>query len=82
MRIITLVLFLFFAFEINSLNGQNLDAVNEEVKEAIVDKYFTSSDGIKLHYLTAGTGPVLIIQPGWMMSADIFTPQLEKLSSS
>lgn len=53
-----------------------------EIKEAIVDRYFTTSDGIKLHYLTSGKGPAIIIQPGWMMPAEIFKPQLEKLSDS
>ena len=44
-------------------------------------KYFTTSDGIKLRYLSSGQGPTLIIQPGWMMPADIFKFQLDQLSS-
>lgn len=45
-------------------------------------KYFTTSDGIKLRYLSSGQGLTLIIQPGWMMPADIFKFQLNQLSSS
>lgn len=48
----------------------------------IQTKYFTTSDGIKLRYLTSGQGTTLIIQPGWMMPADIFKFQLDKLASS
>jgi len=45
-------------------------------------KYFTTSDGIKLRYLSSGQGPALIIQPGWMMPAEIFKFQLDQLASS
>ncbi|RZJ98745.1 MAG: alpha/beta hydrolase [Flavobacterium sp.] len=45
-------------------------------------KYFTTSDGIKLRYLSSGQGPTLIIQPGWMMPADIFKFQLDHLLNS
>lgn len=47
----------------------------------IQTKYFTTSDGIKLRYLTSGQGTTIIIQPGWMMPADIFKFQLNQLSS-
>ena len=63
---------------INALLGQTVDTP----KDLIEDKFFTTSDGIKLHYFTAGQGPGLVIQPGWMISADIFKPQLENLSDS
>ena len=49
---------------------------------SIQTKYFTTSDGVKLHYLSSGQGLTLIIQPGWMMPADIFKFQLNKLSNS
>ncbi len=45
-------------------------------------KYFTTSDGIMLRYLSSGQGPALIFQPGWMMPAEIFKFQLDQLSSS
>ena len=49
---------------------------------SIQTKYFTTSDGVKLRYLSSGQGTTLIIQPGWMMPADIFKFQLDHLSNS
>lgn len=49
---------------------------------SIQTKYFTTSDGVKLRYLSSGQGLTLIIQPGWMMPADIFKFQLDQLSNS
>ena len=47
-----------------------------------VDRYFTTSDGVRLHYLEAG--PVLardlVFIPGWALPAWIFTPQIEAFS--
>lgn len=42
-----------------------------------ISKYFTTSDGVKLHYLEAGSGPTLVLVPGWTMPAWIWQPQLE-----
>ena len=39
--------------------------------------YFTSSDGVRLHYITEGTGETLLFVPGWLMPADIWRHQLE-----
>jgi microsomal epoxide hydrolase len=43
------------------------------------DRYFTSSDGVRLHYLEAGpsTGHTLVFVPGWTMPAWIWMPQIE-----
>jgi non-heme chloroperoxidase len=41
------------------------------------DRYFTSSDGVRLHYLEAGRGPTIVFVPGWTMPAWIFAPQIE-----
>ena len=49
---------------------------------SIQTNYFTTSDGVKLRYLSSGQGATLIIQPGWMMPADIFKFQLDHLSKS
>jgi len=35
-----------------------------------------TSDGVKLHYLEAGSGPPLVFVPGWTMPAWIWEPQL------
>lgn len=45
------------------------------------DKYFSASDGLKLHYLEAGSGTTtLVFIPGWLMPARIFDKQLYELS--
>ena len=44
--------------------------------------YIRTSDGVRLHYLTAGSGPSIVFQPGWAMPAEIWEPQIEALSKS
>lgn len=44
--------------------------------------HFTTSDGVELHFLEAGTGPTLVLLPGWSQSAALFHHQLEDLSDS
>lgn len=39
--------------------------------------HFTTSDGVELHYLEAGSGPLLIIVPGWTATAASWSEQLE-----
>jgi non-heme chloroperoxidase len=46
----------------------------------ITDGWFTTNDGVKLHYLEAGTGSALVLIPGWSQSAMEFKHQLEGLS--
>ncbi|HTI83456.1 MAG TPA: alpha/beta hydrolase [Acetobacteraceae bacterium] len=43
------------------------------------DRYFITSDGIRLHYLEAGsrTGHTIVFIPGWTMPAWIWQPQLQ-----
>ena len=38
--------------------------------------HFVTSDGVKLHYLEAGSGPTLVFVPGWTMPAWIWEPQM------
>lgn len=45
-------------------------------------RYFRSSDGVKLHYLDVGQGPIIVFVPGWTMPADIWQPQIEYFSKS
>lgn len=45
----------------------------------IDSKYFTTSDGVELHYLEAGSGPTLVFLPGWSQSAAQFHKQLDDL---
>jgi non-heme chloroperoxidase len=46
----------------------------------VQDKSFTTSDGVKLHYLEAGNGPTLVFVPGWTMPAWIWDPQIRYFS--
>lgn len=42
--------------------------------------FFTTSDGVRLHYLMAGRGPTVAFVPGWTMPAEVWAPQLEYFS--
>jgi microsomal epoxide hydrolase len=46
------------------------------------DRYFSSSDDVRLHYLEAGprTAPTIVFVPGWTMPAWIFGPQIRFFS--
>jgi non-heme chloroperoxidase len=44
--------------------------------------YFTTSDGVRLHYLEAGEGTPLVLLPGWTQPAAGFSGQLAALSDS
>jgi len=58
-------------------------AVSGFTKEALgfQDGYFTTSDGVRLHYLIAGKGPFLLFEPGWLMPASIWKHQLTYFSN-
>ncbi|WOO43344.1 alpha/beta hydrolase [Rubellicoccus peritrichatus] len=43
-------------------------------------KYFETSDGARLHYLEAGSGPPLVMIPGWSQTAEQYKFQIEALS--
>lgn len=44
------------------------------------DGYFTTSDGVRLHYLEAGQGPAMVFVPGWTMPAWIWEAQIRHFS--
>lgn len=47
---------------------------------AVHDRYFMSRDGLRLHYLEAGSGSrTIVFIPGWLMPAEVFRYQLEGL---
>jgi non-heme chloroperoxidase len=46
----------------------------------VKDNYFTTSDGVKLHYLESGSGPTILFVPGWTMPAEIWQPQIDYFS--
>lgn len=43
----------------------------------VESRTFTTSDGVKLHYLEAGKGPAIIFVPGWTMPAWIWEGQIQ-----
>lgn len=47
-------------------------AAGPEVK----DGFFKTSDGVKLHYLEAGSGSPIVFEPGWSMPAWIWDSQI------
>jgi microsomal epoxide hydrolase len=48
------------------------------------DRYFVTSDGVRLHYLEAGPrlGHTIVFVPGWTMPAWIWGPQLRAFAQS
>lgn len=46
----------------------------------VKSSFFTTSDGVRLHYLDAGSGPAIVFVPGWTMPAEIWEPQIRGLS--
>jgi non-heme chloroperoxidase len=43
-------------------------------------KYLEVSPGIELHYWDVGSGPPLVLVPGWTFTADVFVHQIEEFS--
>jgi non-heme chloroperoxidase len=48
----------------------------------VKDGFFTTSDGVRLHYLESGAGPTILFVPGWTMPAEIWQPQIEYFSKT
>lgn len=48
---------------------------------AAQDGAFIASDGLKLHYLEAGSGRAVVFMPGWMLPASIWSRQLTRFSA-
>ena len=42
--------------------------------------FFTTSDGVRLHYLESGSGQAILFVPGWTMPADIWDSQIQFFS--
>lgn len=49
--------------------------------EGATSRFFTTGDGVHIHFLEAGTGPVIVMLPGWSQSAAMFRHQIENLGS-
>ena len=48
----------------------------------VQDNYFTTSDGVRLHYLDEGEGRAIVFIPGWMNPASIWEPQIRHFSAN
>jgi microsomal epoxide hydrolase len=46
------------------------------------DRWFTTSDGVRLHYIEQGSGRTIVMVPGWTMPAWIFAAQIAAFSGS
>jgi hypothetical protein len=44
--------------------------------------FVRTDDGVRLHYLEAGTGPDLLLVPGWSLPAELWRQQIEEFSQS
>jgi len=57
-------------------------ACHAQTIRGAVDRYFITSDGVRLHYLEAGPrdAPAIVFVPGWTMPAWIFGPQITYFS--
>src|SRR5215831_12174815 len=44
--------------------------------DPVISRYFVTTDGVRLHYLEAGSGRTLVFVPGWAMPAQIWEPQI------
>ena len=41
-----------------------------------------TGDGVQVHHLEAGSGPAVVLLPGWSLTAQTFSAQLAELSLS
>ena len=57
-----------------------LTAFSPAIAQNFKSGSFTTSDGVKLNYLEAGSGPVMVLIPGWSQTAIQFKHQLAGLS--
>lgn len=55
-------------------------AMAEAATAVVSSHFFMNREGLRLHYLEAGSGSrTIVFVPGWLMPAAIFRPQLEGL---
>src|SRR3954452_9743851 len=53
---------------------------SQEKSKGVQTGSFTTSDGVRLHYVEAGSGKTLAMIPGWSQTAAQFKAQLDGLS--
>jgi microsomal epoxide hydrolase len=57
-----------------------LVALRSAAQSSARDGFLTTSDGIRIHYLEAGSGPAIVFVPGWTMPGRIWEPQIKYFS--
>lgn len=59
-----------------------MQGVEDFAPRSGTSRHFTTTDDVRLHYIEAGEGPVLMMFPGWSQSAAMFRFQIDALSES
>src|ERR1700730_11986921 len=57
-------------------------AVSSVVAQTAKSDFFRTSDGVRIHYLEAGSGRSIVFIPGWTMPAWIWQKQIDEFSKS
>jgi len=70
--------FLLFIFFVILCSWPNSILAETEIQS----RFFTTTDGVRLHYLEAGVGQSLVFVPGWAMPAEIWELQIKYFSKS
>jgi len=55
-------------------------SVPNGVAQATKSGFFKTSDGVRIHYLEAGSGRPIVFIPGWTMPAWIWQKQIDEFS--
>src|SRR5215831_20515102 len=67
-----IVLFLFST-------GSPLAVAQTDSRAASIESKFVTVEGIKIHYLTAGRGPAVILMHGYMQTSRMWRPLIPRL---
>jgi len=51
-----------------------------EVRQSTKDGFFKTSDGVRIHYVEAGSGRPIVFIPGWTMPTWIWQKQIDEFS--
>ena len=57
-----------------------ISSVHAAIAQAAKSGFIQTSDGIRIHYLEAGSGRVIVFIPGWTMPAWIWQKQIDEFS--
>jgi non-heme chloroperoxidase len=59
-----------------------LTVAAEPARPEVRHGHFETSDGVRLHYVEAGSGPGIVFVPGWTVPGWVWTPQIEHFSAA